>query len=138
MMLAAGLLLAAAVPAFAATGDAGELMIMKHACTEEPVKNQADFDAIVAQASGDEITALALTVGEIRVCPVTSPVGLMPPALLGTEESSVTAPFCHTNARVPIVGLVAVRATCPASLMSDACALTLPTGPRSVTEYGPD
>lgn len=62
MMLAAGLLLAAAVPAFAATGDAGELMIMKHACSEEPVKNQADFDAIVAQANGDEVTALALTV----------------------------------------------------------------------------
>lgn len=37
-------------------------MIMKHACTEEPVKNQADFDAIVAKAEGDEITALALTV----------------------------------------------------------------------------
>ncbi len=62
LILAAGLLLAAAVPAFAAQGDAGKLMIMKHACTEEPIKNQADFDAIVAKANGDEVTALALTV----------------------------------------------------------------------------
>lgn len=60
---AAGLLLvASAVPAFAAEGDAGKLMIMKHACTEAPVKTQADFDAIVAKSGGDEITALALTV----------------------------------------------------------------------------
>ncbi|HUQ43897.1 MAG TPA: hypothetical protein VM451_05725 [Candidatus Limnocylindria bacterium] len=62
LVLAAGLLVAAAVPASAASGDAGTLMIMKHACTEQPIKNQADFDAIVAQANGDEITALALTV----------------------------------------------------------------------------
>lgn len=62
LMAATGLLLVSAIPTFADTGDAGKLMIMKHACTEEPVKNQADFDAIVAQAEGDEITALALTV----------------------------------------------------------------------------
>lgn len=62
LILAAGLLLGAAAPALAADGDAGELMIMKHACTAEPIKNQADFDAIVAQANGDEVTALALTV----------------------------------------------------------------------------
>jgi len=62
-LAAAGLLvLGSAVPAFAAEGDAGKVMIMKHACTEEPVKDQADFDAIVAKAEGDEITALALTV----------------------------------------------------------------------------
>jgi hypothetical protein len=62
-LAAAGLLLlGSAVPAFAAEGDPGKLMIMKHACTEQPVKTEADFDAIVAQAEGDEITALALTV----------------------------------------------------------------------------
>ena len=62
-LFAAGALLAlSAVPVLADEGDAGKLMIMKHACTEEPVKDQADFDAIVAQAEGDEITALALTV----------------------------------------------------------------------------
>lgn len=60
---AAGLLLlGSAVPAFADQGGPGKLMIMKHACTEQPVKDEADFDAIVAQADGDEITALALTV----------------------------------------------------------------------------
>ena len=57
-----GMLLVSAVPAFAAEGDPGKVMIMKHACTEQPVKDQADFDAIVAGAAGDEITALALTV----------------------------------------------------------------------------
>lgn len=62
LVAATGLLLVSAIPAFADTGDAGKLMIMKHACTEEPVKNQADFDAIVAKANGDEVTALALTV----------------------------------------------------------------------------
>lgn len=62
LALAAGLLLVSAVPAFAADGDPGSLMIMKHACTEEPIKNQADFDAIVAKAKGDDVTALALTV----------------------------------------------------------------------------
>ena len=62
LIAATGILLSAAVPVFAAEGDAGKLMIMKHACTEEPVKDQADFDAIVAKAEGDEITALALTV----------------------------------------------------------------------------
>ncbi len=62
LLAAAGLLVVTAAPTFADEGDAGKLMIMKHACTEEPVKNQADFDAIVAQAEGDEITALALTV----------------------------------------------------------------------------
>ncbi len=62
LVAATGLLLVSAIPAFADTGDAGKLMIMKHACTEEPVKNQADFDAIVAKAGGDEVTALALTV----------------------------------------------------------------------------
>lgn len=60
---AAGLLLlGSAVPAFADQDGTGKLMLMKHACTEQPVKNQADFDAIVAQADGDEVTALALTV----------------------------------------------------------------------------
>jgi hypothetical protein len=60
---AAGLLvLGAAVPAFAADGDPGKLMVMSHACTEKPVKNEADFKAIVDQAKGDEVTALALTV----------------------------------------------------------------------------
>ena len=62
LVAATGLLLVSAIPAFATTGDAGKLMIMKHACTEEPIKNQADFDAIVAKAAGDEVTALALTV----------------------------------------------------------------------------
>lgn len=62
LLAATGLLLVSAIPVFAAEGDAGKLMIMKHACTEEPVKDQADFDAIVAKAAGDEITALALTV----------------------------------------------------------------------------
>ena len=62
IIAAMGLLLVSAAPTFAAEGDPGKLMIMKHACTEEPVKNQADFDAIVAKAAGDEITALALTV----------------------------------------------------------------------------
>ena len=62
LVAATGLLLVSAIPALADTGDAGKLMIMKHACTEEPVTNQADFDAIVAKAEGDEITALALTV----------------------------------------------------------------------------
>ncbi len=62
LALAAGLLLVSAVPAFAAEGDPGSLMIMKHACTEKPIKNQADFDAIVAKANGDDVTALALTV----------------------------------------------------------------------------
>ena len=57
-----GILLVAAVPVLAAPGDAGKVMVMKHACTEKPVKDQADFDAIVAGAKGDEITALALTV----------------------------------------------------------------------------
>lgn len=62
LTLAAGLLLVSAVPVFAANGDAGSLMIMKHACTEQPIKNQADFDAVVAKAKGDDVTALALTV----------------------------------------------------------------------------
>ena len=64
LLAAAGLLAVTATPTFADSGGehTGKLMIMKHACTEEPVKNQADFDAIVAQAKGDEITALALTV----------------------------------------------------------------------------
>ncbi|CAN5451244.1 hypothetical protein BH20CHL7_BH20CHL7_01210 [soil metagenome] len=62
LLLAAGLLAISVVPALAAEGDEGVLMIMKHACTEEPIKTQADFDAIVAKAEGDEITALGLTV----------------------------------------------------------------------------
>ncbi len=62
LLAAAGLLVVSAAPTFADTGDAGKLMIMKHACTEQPVANQADFDAIVAQADGDEVTSLALTV----------------------------------------------------------------------------
>ncbi len=63
--LAAAIALAAltATPAFAAEGDAtGSVMIMKHACTEADVRNEADFQAIVDQAEGDEVTALALTV----------------------------------------------------------------------------
>jgi LPXTG-motif cell wall-anchored protein len=62
LLAASGLLLFSALPAMAAEGDPGKVMIMKHACTEEPVRNEADFDAIVAKAEGDEITALALTV----------------------------------------------------------------------------
>lgn len=62
LVAAAGLLALSAVPAFAAEGDPGKVMIMKHACTEQPVKDEADFDAIIDQADGDEITALALTV----------------------------------------------------------------------------
>lgn len=62
IVAATGLLLVSSIPALAAPGDAGTLMIMKHACTEKPVKNQADFDKIVAGAKGDEVTALALTV----------------------------------------------------------------------------
>lgn len=62
LVAVAGMLLVSAAPTFAADGDPGKLMIMKHACTEKPVKNQADFDAIVAGAKGDEVTALALTV----------------------------------------------------------------------------
>lgn len=59
----AGLLvLGSAVPVFAADGDPGKLLVMSHACTEQPVRNEADFDAIVAKASGDDVTALALTV----------------------------------------------------------------------------
>ena len=62
LLAAAGLALATAAPTFAADGDPGELMIMKHACTEAPVKDQADFDALSEPAEGDEVTALALTV----------------------------------------------------------------------------
>ncbi len=62
LVAVAGMLLVSAAPTFAADGDPGKLMIMKHACTEKPVKNQADFDAIVAGAKGGEVTALALTV----------------------------------------------------------------------------
>src|SRR5688572_26618079 len=62
LLAMAGLMLIPAVPAFADEGDPGTVMIMKHACTEQPVKTEADFDAIVDQAAGDEITALALTV----------------------------------------------------------------------------
>ncbi|HEX5828990.1 MAG TPA: hypothetical protein VFY23_15805 [Candidatus Limnocylindrales bacterium] len=62
-LAAAGLLvLGSTVPVLAAEGDPGKVMIMKHACTEQPVKDEADFDAIIDQAEGDEITALALTV----------------------------------------------------------------------------
>ncbi len=62
LTLAAGLLLLSALPAFAGENDKGTVMIMKHACSVEPIKNQADFDAIVAKADGDENLALALTV----------------------------------------------------------------------------
>src|SRR5919112_2707687 len=62
LLAASGLLLFSALPALAAEGDPGKVLVMKHACTEEPVRNEADFDAIVAKAEGDEITALALTV----------------------------------------------------------------------------
>jgi len=62
MAAATGLLLLSAIPALAAPGDAGTVMVMNHACTEKPVKDRADFNAIVASAKGDEVTALALTV----------------------------------------------------------------------------
>ena len=52
-----------ATPAFAADGDGeGQIMIMKHACTEADVQSEADFKAIEAGAEGDAVTALALTV----------------------------------------------------------------------------
>jgi hypothetical protein len=59
---ATGLLLLSAVPIFAADGGAGRVTIANHACTEEPIKDQADFDAVGAKAKGDAVTALALTV----------------------------------------------------------------------------
>jgi hypothetical protein len=62
LVAALGLLLVSIVPAFAAEHDSGTVMLMKHACTEQPVKDEAGFDAIIDQAEGDEITALALTV----------------------------------------------------------------------------
>ncbi len=62
-LLAAGALLAiSAAPVFAADEATETVMIMKHACTEADVRDQADFDAVAAPAEGDEITALALTV----------------------------------------------------------------------------
>jgi hypothetical protein len=59
---AAGLLLVSAVPAFAAQGDAGVVMVMNHACTQKPIHSEADFKAVEAGAKGDKITSLALTV----------------------------------------------------------------------------
>ncbi len=61
LMTAAGLLLLSAVPMFAASGDPGKVTITSHACTEQPIKTQADFDAVVARAEGDAVTALTLT-----------------------------------------------------------------------------
>ncbi|MEO7118262.1 MAG: hypothetical protein ABIZ34_04745 [Candidatus Limnocylindrales bacterium] len=84
LTLAAGLLLGAAVPAFAADGDAGTLMIMKHACTVEPIKNQADFDAIVAKANGDAVTALALTVLACPTIVLTTNGGNITTGIAGT------------------------------------------------------
>ncbi len=63
LLATVGLLALSATPAFAADGDrTGTIMIMKHACTEADVRNQADFDALQTPAKGDEVTALALTV----------------------------------------------------------------------------
>lgn len=59
---AVGLLLVSALPTFAAGGDAGVVMVMKHACTEKPIKSEADFKAVEAGAKGDKVTSLALTV----------------------------------------------------------------------------
>ncbi len=68
-LAAIGLLTAGAAPAFAAEGgEGGTVMIMKHACTEQDVQSEADFKAIEAQAKGDRIVALALTV---LACPTT-------------------------------------------------------------------
>lgn len=60
-MTATGLLLSSAIPMLAASGDPGKVTITSHACTEQPIKNQAEFDAVVAKAKGDAVTALALT-----------------------------------------------------------------------------
>ncbi len=59
---AIGLLLVSALPALAASGDPGVVMVMKHACTEKPIKNESDFKAVEAAAKGDDVVALALTV----------------------------------------------------------------------------
>ncbi|MEO6350816.1 MAG: hypothetical protein ABIP53_09200 [Candidatus Limnocylindrales bacterium] len=63
---AIGVLLWSAVPMFAADGDPGKVTITSHACTEEPIKDRAEFDAVVAKANGDDVTALALM---ILACP---------------------------------------------------------------------
>ncbi|MEP6638663.1 MAG: hypothetical protein ABJC39_04875 [Chloroflexota bacterium] len=59
---AVGLLLISAMPVFAASGDAGVVMVMKHACSESPIKSEADFKAVEAKAKGDAVLSLALTV----------------------------------------------------------------------------
>ena len=64
---AGGLLLLSAVHSNAADGDAGTVMIVSHACTEQPIKNQRDFDAVVAKAKGDAVEGFALT---LLACPV--------------------------------------------------------------------
>jgi hypothetical protein len=60
------LVLLAALPTFAAEGDAGSVTIVKHACTEKSIKDPAEFDAIVAEANGDPVTELELT---LLACP---------------------------------------------------------------------
>lgn len=91
---ATGLLLLSAVPSFAAEGDAGKVMIMKHACTEEPVKDRADFNAIVAKAQGDEVTALALTV---LACPTIVLTGDANEQTDGAKGSAVDFDFTITD-----------------------------------------
>ena len=59
---ATGLLMLSALPALAAEGDPGVVMVMKHACSVEPIKNEADFKAVEAKANGDAVVSLALTV----------------------------------------------------------------------------
>lgn len=59
---AVGLLLVSALPALAAPGDPGVVMVMKHACTEKPIKTEAAFAKVEAKAKGDDVVALALTV----------------------------------------------------------------------------
>jgi len=59
---AVGMLMVSALPTFAADGDAGVVMVMKHACTEKPIRSEAEFKAVEAGAKGDKIVALALTV----------------------------------------------------------------------------
>ena len=59
----------AAGPVTAAEGEGGNsIMIMKHACTEQDVQSEADFQAIEEQGQGDNILAVALTV---LACPTT-------------------------------------------------------------------
>ncbi|MDP9222844.1 MAG: hypothetical protein M3P18_03135 [Actinomycetota bacterium] len=63
---AIALFLFSAVPALAADGDPGKVTIAKHACTEQPIKSQAEFDAVLATAKGDDVAGLA---DAIQACP---------------------------------------------------------------------